>query len=295
MGSWGTGLYSGDFAADLRSTIGAVSRLPFDADRLVEILCETEATAANDPDDSDHTVFWLVLADQFAKRGLDFDRVREAALAIIDADRDIAMHEALGMTPADLGKRRKTLAELRSRLVEQPKTTKPRKTLAKPQPLLMEVGDLIVFPTCQGVGINPYFGEQEFKQTGWKQDGWGALLIIECGHVFDFLAWYGFVITADSMPEKPDSRHLQGQVDWELKLPGTCSAAHYKRMQFEKLCNVAIDAGRVLDWLGGRMIATSAAIKDISMASGLYIGPKRIPSGRESVRIKSLAEIAAAR
>ena len=35
MGRWGTGLYSGDFAMDLRSTIRAVARLPFSADRLV--------------------------------------------------------------------------------------------------------------------------------------------------------------------------------------------------------------------------------------------------------------------
>jgi hypothetical protein len=70
MGVWGTGLYSGDFAMDLRSTVGAVVRLPFDTDRLVDILCETEPAAANDPGNEEHTTFWLVLADQFAKRGI---------------------------------------------------------------------------------------------------------------------------------------------------------------------------------------------------------------------------------
>lgn len=67
--------------------------------------------------DSDHRVFWLVLADQFTKRGHICDRVRETAVAIIDDDRDIAMHAALGMTPADLSNRRKTLAALRTNLV----------------------------------------------------------------------------------------------------------------------------------------------------------------------------------
>jgi hypothetical protein len=43
---FGTGLYSGDFAMDLRSTIRAVSHLPFTPDRLVEILCESEPGAA---------------------------------------------------------------------------------------------------------------------------------------------------------------------------------------------------------------------------------------------------------
>ena len=47
MGVWSSGLYSGDFALDLRSTIRAVSRLPYDGDKLIEILCETEQTAAN--------------------------------------------------------------------------------------------------------------------------------------------------------------------------------------------------------------------------------------------------------
>jgi hypothetical protein len=47
MGTWGVGLYAGDFAMDLRSTIGAVACLPFDSDRLVEILCESEPTAAS--------------------------------------------------------------------------------------------------------------------------------------------------------------------------------------------------------------------------------------------------------
>ena|SRR2546428_3727841 len=85
MGVWGTGLYSGDFAMDLRATIGAVARLPFDRDRLVEILCETEPAAANNPNDEEHTTFWLIVAAQFAKRRIVCDRVRDTAFRIIDA------------------------------------------------------------------------------------------------------------------------------------------------------------------------------------------------------------------
>ena len=73
MGVWGAGLYSGDFAKDLRSTISAVARLPFDSDKLVDILCETEPRAASNPDDEAHTSFWLIVADQFAKRGIVCD------------------------------------------------------------------------------------------------------------------------------------------------------------------------------------------------------------------------------
>ena len=41
MGVWATGLYAGDFALDLRSTIAAVAKLPFDGGRLLEILCKS--------------------------------------------------------------------------------------------------------------------------------------------------------------------------------------------------------------------------------------------------------------
>ena len=98
MGVWGTGLYSGDFAMDLRNTIAAVAHLPFDTDKLVDILCETDPAAANNPDDPDHTTFWLVVADQFAKRGIVCDRARDKAVTIIDTGSDIAMLGKLGMS-----------------------------------------------------------------------------------------------------------------------------------------------------------------------------------------------------
>src|SRR5438477_11199261 len=70
MGAWGAGLYSSDMAADMRATIKSVLRLPFDEDRIVDILRDCERHAADDPDNEDHTTFWLVLANQFEKRGV---------------------------------------------------------------------------------------------------------------------------------------------------------------------------------------------------------------------------------
>ena len=104
MGVWGSGLYSGDFAADLRDAIRAVARLPFEGDKLVDILSGIEPTAANNPDDDDHTTFWLVLADQFAKRGIACETVRDKALKIIDRGTDLAVLTKLGMEPALLRK-----------------------------------------------------------------------------------------------------------------------------------------------------------------------------------------------
>src|SRR5438874_2296958 len=126
MGTWGPSLYSCDIAADLRTMIGAVLKLPFDDERVVDVLCEREPRAANDPADEDHTVFWLVLADQLAKRGVASARVREKAVSIIDGGSDLAMAHHLGMKDADLRKRTKALDELRARLVAAPLQSRPR-------------------------------------------------------------------------------------------------------------------------------------------------------------------------
>src|SRR5437588_6578601 len=115
MGTWGTGLYAGDFARDLRPAVGAVGRLPLDEDALVDALCEAEGSAATNPADEDHTVFWLVVADQFEKRGIFSGRVRERGLDIIDGGKDAAIMQALGMKAADIRQRGRKLAELRAR------------------------------------------------------------------------------------------------------------------------------------------------------------------------------------
>jgi hypothetical protein len=77
-------------AADMRATIKSVLRLPLDEDRIVEILRDSEGSAANDPNDEDHTAFWLVLADQFEKRGIAHAATREKpSLSSIEATTSI--------------------------------------------------------------------------------------------------------------------------------------------------------------------------------------------------------------
>lgn len=140
MGVFWAGLYSGDFAMDLRSAISAVVRLPYDGEKLADILCESEPTVANKPDDEDYNTFWLVIADQFAKRAIICDRVRDKALAIIDSGADVAMLAKRGMNPSDLRKRQKMLKESRERITAPPVNRKPRPVLKNPQTLLMDVG-----------------------------------------------------------------------------------------------------------------------------------------------------------
>ena len=276
MGVFGTGLYSGDLAMDLRSTVRAVLRLPFDVDKLVDILSATEPTAANNPADDEHTTFWLVVADQFAKRGVACDSVREKALAIIDGGTDIAALERRGMTQADLRKRREVLDELRARIVAT-RTPVDRKVIRKPQPLLMDVGDVLVYPTCDGENINPYFPSKEqnihYSKNGpvpWIQNGWGAIVILECERAFDFLSWYRPAVLAETRSEKPTPESLRGGMLWVLGSPGTCSASHFKRMELEKIAIFPIDRAKAQAVFPRRLgSGVSAAVQDISIANSL--------------------------
>jgi len=279
MGTWDTSLYSGDFAMDLRATIGAVVRLPFDADRLVDVLCETEPVAANDPRDEDHTTFWLVVADQFAKRGIAADRVRDTALAIIDAGDDIAMLARRGMTPADIRKRRKMLDAIRARVVA-PTVEKRRAVLAKPQPLLMAVGDVIAVPTCAGRCINAYYPSKahdtQYTKDGprpWEQDGWAAAVIIDCGRAFEFLSWYRPVVIVEARAEKPTLDALLSDLRWRLELAGTCSPSHFKKMELEIIGRLPVDRAKVAAVFPRLRPGISAAVSDISIANRLSASP----------------------
>jgi hypothetical protein len=272
MGAWGTGLYSGDFAMDLRGTIRAVARLPFSADRLVDVLCDAEPGAARSSVDSDHTVFWLVVADQFVKRGIDSPRVRETALSIIDEGRDRAAMASLGMPASDLRRRDRVIAELRGRLANAP-APKARPTLKQPQRYLMEVGDCYAYPTSGGDSINPYFASAE-KIRGWSHDGWGVMVVVERGRAFDFLAWYRFLTVDTAAKQKPAEIPLDGSQLWVLRRPGTVTSVHMKRMRLEKLGRVVIDPDELHAIFSGMKPGTSQAINDISIANGMHVGPK---------------------
>jgi hypothetical protein len=278
MGVFGTGLYSGDFAMDLRSAISAVARLPYDTDKLTDILCESEPTVANNPNDEDHNTFWLVIADQFAKRGIVCDRVRDKALAMIDSGADVTMLEKRGMNPSDLKKRQKMLKEVRERIAAPAADGRPRPVLKKPQVLLMELGDVLVYPTFGGRCINPYFASRELDRRGtitpaWKQDGWAAMVIVDRGRAFDFLAWYRPLTISRATAHKPTLEELHGHVLWRLARPGTCSPLHFKRMEFEKIGTLPIDNEKLRRSFPGMRPGTSAAISDISIANAISVAP----------------------
>jgi hypothetical protein len=285
VGVWATGLYAGDFALDLRSMIGAVAKLPFESERMLSVLCEAEPAAANREDDPDHTTFWLVVADQFAKRGIENKRVRETALMIIDSNSDLTMLERLGMRAEDLRKRSKVLKQVRDRIVAPTLRVKPRKVMSKPQQLLMNCGDVFVYPTFRGRCRNPYFVDPNKDKMGtasmpWQLDSWAAMVIIDAGLAFDFLAWYRPLILLSAMKEKPDFATLQKDMIWRLALPGTCPPSHFKRMGFEKIGKIVIDSNKLGECFGELGPGVSAAVGDIAIANQISVAPS--DSARQS-------------
>ena len=278
MGVFGAGLYSGDFAMDLRSAISAVARLPFDSDKLADIVCESESASANKPDDEDHTTFWLVIADQFAKRSIVCDRVRDKALEIIDSGADVAMHAKRKMNPSDLRKRQKMLKELRERITAPAVNRSRRPVLKKPQALLMDIGDVFAYPTFGGRCMNAYAASRELDREGtgtpaWKQDGWAAMVIVDRGRAFDFLAWYRPLTISRATVHKPVLEELRGEILWRLAHAYTCSPLHFKRMELEKIGVLPVDNDKLRRTFPGMLPGTRAAVSDISIANGISVAP----------------------
>lgn len=283
MGAWGIGLYSGDFALDLRGSVKAVARLPFAPDKLLELLCATEPSPANNPKDSDHTIFWLTVADQFAKRGIDCNRARDRALSIIADGTDLATMTALGMDEKSLVKRRAMLEELRKRIVAPVKTGK-RVVLKNPQKLLLAVGEVLVYPVCEGRPINPYAVGREFAWVkAWKQDAWGAFVVAETGRVFEYLAWYRPLVITEPLLAEPTIVALRQPRMWLLRNPGTLTARHYANLALKPIGSISIDGDKLTRAFPKRMSPTSCVISDISISNNLSVRALGI---HESHRIK---------
>ncbi len=300
MGAWAAGLYSADFALDMRGMVKAVARLPFAPDRLLELLRDTAPESADDPTDESHTQFWLVVADQFAKRGIDCPIARERALGIIADGSDLKMMEALEMDAKRLAKRRAILDELQVRLAAPIAAGKKRATLKAPQKLLLTVGDAVIYPVCKREPINPYMAGMDHPFVkAWQQDGWGAFVVAECGHVFGFLAWYRPFVVIDPFAVQPNLGDLSGPRRWLLRSPGTLSARHQANMEMQRLGTVPFDTATFERLFPQRVSPVSRAVADISLANQITVydvGPNeeyRVSHGYSPTpRIDGLSDVA---
>lgn len=309
MGTWGPGLYSSDIAADMRATIKSVLRLPFEEDRIVNIMRDCEPRAANDPDDEDHTTFWLVLADQFEKRGVACAPARAKAIAIIDRGDDLDMMEKRGMKQADLRKRGATLAELRARLSTAATTSKPRTTIKAPEPYVLEIGVLYACPV-RGDNINPRGGKNNRDGSPWVADGWRQFVILNRGRAFDYLAWYQPLVSKKPVREKPRPADAGGDLWWELHTPHTCPRRHFEDLGIDTIGTLPIDVEKArarfpkqrpgivyLGWDGRSAAVNGITISETMFPSshdwGRWFGPRGLLPTESPNMMRSLGDVMA--
>jgi hypothetical protein len=276
MGTWGPGLYANDLARDLKPTVAAVANLPFDGSRLTEILIEAYSGPAGDQEDEEHTTFWLVLADQLHRKGIEAPEVYSRAIEIVESGEDLRMQERLDVSAADRKKRAKALEKLVGEL-RAPLASKPRKTLKAPQPLLMAVGDVYVFPINEHGGcVNPYAATGKFEAVDW-----GAAIVVAAGHAFGYLAYYVPIVVDRRMhaESKPTLEELLDFEPWRLERPGTCSKTHFQRMRLEKVAELAIDPERVKSSFPAMRDGRYQAVNDISISNSFSVqeGPRYGP------------------
>ena len=283
MGTWGPGLYANDTACDLKPAITAVARLPYDADALVALFVDRDRGVAETPDDPDYPTFWLVLADQLHRKGIDAPEVFQRACEIIDSGADAHAMVAQGLGPRDSKARAEGLGKLRARLA-QPVAANARKTLKKPQKLLMHAGDVMVAPVRDGgtrdptqlrvdryCVRNPYRKSEDFAPVGWI-----AFVVLAHAHVFGYLAVYCVMGLRGLEPlaDKPDPGSLMAQGPWGIKAPATCSRSHFRRMGLESVGSLSLDPTRI-EAQAAPMLAQMEhfAIADVSLSNRLMLDP----------------------
>jgi len=226
--------------------------------------------------DEDHTVFWLVLADEFEKRSIYSARVRDAALSMIDGGADAAMMQKLGMKLADLRKRAAKLDELRARIIAQPAASEPRKTLERPAPC-----GVFAYPTRDGDTINPYLSAKRFDRGNWHPNGYRLMIVIGRGRAFDYLPWYQAVTALAVVSSIPDQRALINDIRWGLPIRGAASSAEFrKKVEIEEVGVFPIDPERIDYFFPHLAPATVHAVQDISLVNGMEI-KERIPQARQ--------------
>lgn len=207
MGSWGTGLYQNDTAADVKMVFGDLSRRPIDTDTLVSRVFE-KFDCGKDPACEDDFDIWLALADLLHQYALVHPSTMTRARRMISEGEDMAMKRELGMSPRDLEKRGKVLAETLERWsVPHPKPKK-RKAPSAPEPFLLDVGEVWTFPSMQHAA-RP-FHEKDVDLSLFAPDGWGVFAVADRWHAMEHRACYLFVLALPEGRDRPtldEARH----------------------------------------------------------------------------------------
>ena len=270
MGTWGAALYDDDAAGDLKNAIALLAKVPVDGNRMLEMLKAFQGDV--DLSESGGSLFWLVTADQFEKRGIDCREAIDTALRVIDSGVDLADFADRGADEKLVQARRKVLLELEGRL-RNPRPTKAHRKAGKPPPLVLDVGQVFAFPTMARRAWHPY----RLPDAGpFVPDGWGALVVLATGRAFDWLPWVAVAgLTVDpgrrsSLEEALDARIVpHPQTDGVGRY--VPKAAHAKGLGIELLGKVMIDDAKVQPHLSKWPIETAIQY-DWTIAYGALTG-----------------------
>jgi hypothetical protein len=150
--------------------------------------------------------------------------------------------------------------------LKNPRPEKPRKTLKKPQPVVVEVGDYVRFPTqCRGAR-NPFFppGREDFQA-----DGWGIIQIHDVGWEFEYLSWVKLFRLEWEHQYPPSAQDAENAVPFDNLAFATLSPSHFKRMEMEIVGNQPPRADASPPRAGERT-ARFVALNDISICNLLF-------------------------
>ena len=191
MGTWGTGLYQSDFAKDLKADLGEWLGVPMSAAEIVAGL-QAEKGIGAPPLTADDCVFWLVMADQFHRYGLEAPEVSERAFRIIDEGTDIAAQAELGLSDADQSKRAAVLEALRNKLAVPAERPAKRKIL-KPEPQLLQTGDLFTYPVMDGNPRSEPLGRHAIETYRFEPNALNAFVVLAEARYFHDLFARAFI------------------------------------------------------------------------------------------------------
>lgn len=244
MGAWGASLYDDDNACDLRDTIALVCKVPVPGDRLLEILKGIEEDC--DPAEDEGRLFWLVVADQFERRGIECREAAATARSIIESGADLASARENGADARFLKKRTAVLEELAKRL-QSPRAFRPRVAPRNPPVLVLETGEVHAFRTMNGRAWNPYRSESEGPFT---PDGWGAMVVLATGRAFDWLPWVALAgLTVSHERKATLEEALSARLIYNLQTEGAGrfvpKPSHARGLGLELLGRVPLD-GRLV-------------------------------------------------
>ena len=269
MGAWGAGLYDDDEACDVRDTVSLLAKMPATGDEILGLLLDQFERDA-DLNDDGCPGFWIAVAAQFAKRGIVCDQATKLAREAIESGADIQDLQDRGMEASGLRARRKVHEKVLQRLAE-PKPASARRIPKSPPRLAVNVGEIYSYPTMNGQGMNAWFSNWE--EAGFKPNGWGVLIILASGRVFDWFPWAAYTPVVVSLHAEPTLDDvLSAKTLFEDGIAYFApKKSHMKKMEMNLLGSVQVDVEAVNQL---RELATDkpkdAVIYDWSICSGAF-------------------------